>query len=324
VSVKKTNLILSLESIDDLMRCINLASLLEVAGWPKPGNVHRTKDFDNTRFEHFLGGIAAIQPTFRKFCEKIFQLSFNDDKNYRFIELGFFFKDAAEQMIKWQSGGNVLLGHILILAPLTAAAIICLKTNKNNFSDFKYYLNKIIDETTVDDTIHLYKAIRISNPGSLGKIKKYDINDENSLRDISVDKINLKKIFDLSKEYDLISSEYSTGFSIILNEGLPYLLKTFNRFGDPNIATVNTFLKILSEHPDTLIIRKSGIESALYVSNSASKILQNGGISSEEGLELTIKLDRELQEKKGKSNPGTTADLIAGVIFCALIFGLRL
>lgn len=322
--MKNTNLVLSIESIDDLMRCINLASLLEVAGWPKPGNVHRTKDFEDTRFEHFLGGIAAIQPTFRKFCEKVFQLSFNDDKNYRFIELGIFFKEAAEQMIKWQSGGNVLLGHILILAPLTAATILCLKTNKYNFSDLTYYLNKIIDEATVEDTINLYKAIRICNPGGLGKVKKYDINDENSIRDISVEKINLKKIFNLSREYDLISSEYSTGFNIILNEGLPYFLETYNRFGDPNIATVNTFLKILSQHPDTLIIRKLGIESALYVSNSATKILQNGGISSEEGLKLTIKLDRELHEKKGKSNPGTTADLIAGVIFCALIFGLRL
>jgi triphosphoribosyl-dephospho-CoA synthase len=305
------------------MRCINLASLLEVAGWPKPGNVHRTKDFVDTKFEHFLGGIAAIQPTFRNFCEKIYQLSINDDKRYKSIELGLFYKEAAEQMMKWQTGGNVLLGHILILAPLSAAASICLNTNKLNFNDFKYYLNKIIDEATVEDTINLYKAIRLCNPGGLGKVKKYDINDENSLRDIIKEKITLKKIYSFSSEYDLISSEYSTGFNIILNEGLPYFLETYNRFDDPNIASVNTFLKILSLHPDTLIIRKSGIDSASYVSDFASKIIQKGGISSEDGLKLTFELDGELQEKKGKSNPGTTADLIAGVIFCALIFGFR-
>lgn len=323
MSVKKTNLILSIESIDDLMRCINLASLLEVAGWPKPGNVHRTKDFDDTKFEHFLGGIAAIQPTFRNFCEKIYQLSINDDKKYKFIELGLFYKEAAEQMIKWQSGGNVLLGHILLLAPLAAAASLCLKTNNLNFDDFSYYLNKIIDEATVEDTINLYKAIRLCNPGGLGKVKKFDINDDSSLREISEEKITLKKIYNLSSEYDLISLEYSTGFHIILNEGLPYFLEMYNQFDDPNIASVNTFLKILSLHPDTLIIRKLGIDSASYVSNFASKIIEKGGISSEEGLKLTFELDRELQEKKGKSNPGTTADLIAGVIFCALIFGFR-
>ena len=323
MSVKETNLVLSIKSIDDLMRCINLASLLELAGWPKPGNVHRTKNFDDTRFEHFLSGIVAIQPNFRKFCEKIFEMPYNEDENYGFIEMGFFFKEAVEQMIRWQSGGNVLLGHILILAPLTAAVTLCLKFNSNKLSDFKYYLNKIIEESTVDDTINLYKAIRVCNPGGLGKINKYDINSENALKDIQIDKINLKKIFDLSKEYDLISSEYSTGFNIILNEGLPYLLQMYEDFGDPNIATVNTFLKILSNHPDSLIIRKSGIDSANFVSDFAYKILQIGGISSQKGLELTIELDRKLQEKKGKLNPGTTADLIAGVIFCALIFGLR-
>ncbi len=55
----------------------------------------------------------------------------------------------------------------------------------------------------------------------------------------------------------------------------------------------------------------------------ATTILQYGGISSKKGLSLTIELDNELQAKKGKLNPGTTADLISGVIFCALLFGLR-
>ena len=55
----------------------------------------------------------------------------------------------------------------------------------------------------------------------------------------------------------------------------------------------------------------------------ARDILEYGGISSEKGLKLTIELDNTLQQKKGKLNPGTTADLISGVIFCALLFGLR-
>ena len=104
---------------------------------------------------------------------------------------------------------------------------------------------------------------------------------------------------------------------------MPYFFKTFNQFGDPNIAIVNTYLKILSEHPDTLISRKLGIEAAVKVSETALKILHHGGISTNKGLELTNKLDQDLQEKKGQLNPGTTADLIAGIIFCALIFGFR-
>lgn len=304
------------------MRCINLASLLELAGWPKPGNVHRTKNFENTRFEHFLGGIVAIQPTFHKFCEKIIQSPEKID--YASIELGNFFKEAVEQMMSWQSGGNVVLGHILILAPLTTAVTLCLKFQRYSIADFQYYLYKIIEEATVEDTVNLYRAIRVSNPGGLGKIDKYDVFDDNVLEDIRKDNVTLKKIFILSKEYDLISSEYATGFNIILNEGLPYMLEVYNQFKDPNIAIVNTFLKLLGSHPDTLIIRKSGINAAKKVSDSALNILYKGGISSQKGLKLTIELDKKLHEQEGKLNPGTTADLIAGVIFCALIFGLRI
>ena len=324
MSVNRSNVRLSIKSIEDLTICINVASLLELAGWPKPGNVHRTQDFQDTKFEHFLAGIAAIQPSFKSLCEKIYQSSYNNDKDYKSIGLGRFYKSAAKEMMKWQSGGNVLLGHILILTPLAAAATLCLKQNMLKFNDFKYFLLRVINESTVEDTLNLYEAIRICNPGGLGKVENYDINNENSIREIRADKINLKKIFELSREYDLISSEYSTGFSIILDEGLPYFLNTFNQFHNLNITTVNTYLKILSEHLDTLIIRKSGKDAAIRVTKSATTILQHGGISSEKGLELAYKLDSELQKKKGNLNPGATADLLAGIIFCALIFGLRI
>ena len=92
---------------------------------------------------------------------------------------------------------------------------------------------------------------------------------------------------------------------------------------DINIAIVNTYLKLLSSHLDTLIIRKSGKEGAVKVSKTASEIINFGGISTKKGLDLTIKFDKDLCKQNGKMNPGTIADLVAGVIFCALIFGFR-
>jgi len=313
---------LNITSLDDLMRCVALSSLLEISGWPKPGNVHRTKDFESSRFEHFLAGIAAIQPKFNEFCQQTYNKSSLKDQSYAFVNIGIFFKKAVKEMIKWQKGGNVLLGHILILAPLSAATAISLKRNQKDFQKFKFNLDKVVEDSTVNDTINLYEAIRLCNPGGLGTISKYDIYDDNSFKSIIEDGINLKKIFELSKEYDLISLEYSHGFKIILEEGLPYYLEKFEMTNDVNTATVDTFLKILANHPDTLIQRKSGLNSALYVSNRAAEILTLGGVSSEKGLELLKRLDFELHEKKGKLNPGTTADIVAGIIFCALIFGL--
>ncbi len=312
-----------INSINDLTICVSLASSLELAGWPKPGNVHRTANFETTRFEHFLTGIAAIQPNFRDFCKKTYRYSVNIGEDYSFVKLGNFFKEAASELMKWQKGGNVLFGHLLILAPLAAAGAICLKAGKQKFKHFAFNVKKIIDDSTVYDTVNLYEAIKICKVGGLGKIEKYDVNDGDSIKKIKSDKITLKNIFEFSKEYDTISLEYATGFKIVLNEGLPFYLNEFNRTKDINATTVNTFLKILSEHPDTLIARKSGMDEALSVSDKALEIVRNGGISTERGLELTKKLDVELQSKKGKANPGTTADLIAGVIFCALLLGLR-
>lgn len=322
MSLEEKNLVIG--PVDDITRCVNLASLLELAGWPKPGNVHRTMNFKDTRFEHYLAAIAAIQPNFREFCHKVYKYSMNVGEDYSFVKMGNFFKDASKEMMKWQNGGNVILGHILILAPLAAAASICLKSERTKFKQFIFNVKKTIDDATVYDTINLYEAIGICKPGGLGKVAKYDVNDENSIMQIKADKVVLKKIFELSKDHDGISLEYSTGFSVILNEGLPYFFESFKQSSDVNTSVVNTFLKILSDHPDTLIVRKSGLDAAKSVSAKASEILKNGGISAEKGLKLTLALDKELQEKKGKMNPGTTADLVSGVIFCALLFGLKL
>ncbi len=315
--------VLKIDSIEDILRCVNLASLLELSGHPKPGNVHRNKDFINTRFEHFLAGIAAIQPNFKEFCERSFHEPDIIKGDYSKIQLGLFFNNAAEQMMKWQNGGNVLLGHILILGPLLAAATISLRRKKFSFDFFTNTIQKVIEDSTIEDTISLYQAIRKCNPGGLGAINKYDINNDEAIADLKKDHMNLKKIFDFSKENDLISLEYSTGYNIILNEGLSYYFEVFEKTNNINTATVNCFLKILSQHPDTLINRKSGFEEALKVSQYAQKIIDLGGIMSKKGLKMALELDSLLQAQNGRLNPGTTADLIAGVIFCTLLFGLR-
>lgn len=322
MSLKENNS-LTIQTLDDLLRCINLASSLELLGYPKCGNVHRTKNFELTKFEHFFAGISAIQPNFRDFCKRIEDIYSDSTSNFKFVNLGKFYLESTIEMMKWQRGGNVLLGHILILAPLVASATICFKAGTKKLKDFIQVLEKVINDATVEDTVNLFKAIRLSKPGGLGKINKYDINDENSLIDIEKNKITLKTIFGLSKGYDSISMEYFSNFKIILNENLPYYLDIFNRYRDINAATVNTFLKILSEHPDTLILRKSGKEAAIFVSKRAGRILEKGGVLTKKGNELLKKFDKKLHKQKGAMNPGTTADLIAGVIFCALLFGLR-
>ncbi len=315
---------IAINSPEDVIRCANLASLLELSGHPKPGNVHRTRNFPKTRFEHFLAGIAAIVPSYYILCENVEKIiKSKENMDYSQVHLGAFFKDATTHMMKWQKGGNVLLGHVLILGPLVAACMACIKNNTKSIEDFSKSLFKIIEQATLEDTILLYEAINTCEPGSLGVSDKYDLNDQNSIKELENNKITLKQIFIYSKERDLIASEYSTGYEIILKSGFPYFMAEYGRTDDINIAIVHTFLKILSKYPDSLVVRKAGIETAQNLSERASEILEKGGILSEEGKMLIEQLDCDLQARKGKLNPGTTADLIAGILFVSLIFGLK-
>jgi triphosphoribosyl-dephospho-CoA synthase len=320
---KLNNLVIQVQTIEDIIRCSTLSSLLELSGWPKPGNIHRTSDFQDTRFEHFLSAISAIQPSFYSFCRNINKSIKFFDQEYDCVNLGKLYLEAVKFMMEWQKGGNVLLGHILILAPLIASTTICLKFQKKTLGDLQRILIKVIADSTIEDTIYLYKAIKQAKPGGLGKIQKYDINNPKFIEELRKDRMNLKKIFTFSKDYDQISREYSEGFPIIFKLGLPYFIAKFKQSDEINTVIVDTSLKILSEFPDTLIIRKSNREIAEIVSEKTKNILDLGGISTRDGLNAALKLDEYLKKTNGQLNPGTTADILTGVIFCALLTGIR-
>ena len=133
-----------IKELNEVLIFLNLASLLEISGWPKPGNVHRTHNFRDTRFEHFLAGISSIQPSFNEFCSRIYNNYDPIENNLDSINIGDFYLSAAEKMMKYQEGGNVLLGHILILGPLSAAVCICLKKKDFTFNTFKSVLWELI------------------------------------------------------------------------------------------------------------------------------------------------------------------------------------
>jgi triphosphoribosyl-dephospho-CoA synthase len=102
----------------------------------------------------------------------------------------------------------------------------------------------------------------------------------------------------------------------------PYLTEQLKR-GALNTAVVHTFLKVLSEHPDTFIARKVGAEKAREVSLDAKKALELGGLETPEGRESILELDRRLRESGNLLNPGTTADLTAAALALCTLSGYR-
>lgn len=264
-----------------------MACLLEVSA-DKPGNVSRHGDFHDMCFEDFLLSASAIGPVFRSapsvtVGETILRAI---ETTRRFVEV------------------NTNLGIVILLAPLAKAAGMC------HSRDLRPAVKGVLQNLTVDDTRLTYEAIRLAGPAGMGTSERYDLSED----DID---ITLLQAMDEARDRDSVASEYVTDYGITFEIGLASLRQTLHQgVGLPD-AIVQTFLTILATVPDTLIARKKGIETAREVSDTALKIIENGGIFCSKN-EIR-KFDFALRDKKNRLNPGTTADLIAAVLFVFLI-----
>jgi len=311
------------EAVSIISRCAVLAGLIEVSASPKPGNVHRFRDFCNTRFEHFLASNIALEPFYREAAELGYILSLGEI-GFEDIRIGKLIFESSKEMFQWQSGGNVSLGIILLFIPLTVAAGYVYRKGRIVIKELRNVLRNIISNTYSEDVIFVFNAIRGSmNEKTLGQVNEFDVNDENALEMINKNNLNLKEIFKLCEKRDMICHEWTSDFDITFNHSYPYLKKQISNNTNINTATINTFLYILSEYPDSLIIRKSGIEKAKLITEKSREILEVGGYSTDVGQEMVRDLDNELHKEKGMLNPGTSADLTASSIFLLLLEGWR-
>jgi len=286
-----------------------IASVLEVSGYPKPGNVHRTQDFEDMVFEDFLISGIVVGDVMKKAAEKGAKYKDKPDSLYK-IGLGELIKEAVEETNKWIAN-NTNLGIIMLLTPLSAAAGMT-----DNFLKLRDNIDKIMRATTSKDALNLYDSINIADAGGMGERDELDVGSEKAKEELLKNEINMFQVLDISSEWDMLSFELTNQMPVTFEVGFPLFKNVKMNYGI-NKATIQTFLTILSEFPDTLISRKYGVNVAMEVLNDAKNILNTGGILNEEGYKLLKNFDQTLISKK--LNPGTTADLTASSIMVALL-----
>jgi len=309
-------------SAREVGRCAGLAVLLEVSGSPKPGNVHRYADFSDTRFEHFLASGVVLVNIMGDAALSGIHIALNDIEPKE-AGIGRVIRDAVKEVREWQRGGNTSLGTIILLSPISVAAGMTYAIGSFSIPQMRDRLETLLEENKPEDTLHLYEAIAIAKPGGLGRVSKLDATETSSRREIMEKGITLYDVFKISAERDSISKEWTTGFNISFETGLPEFEYIYEKTRDVNYATIHTFLRILSRYPDTLIARKRGIEEAEEITGRAREVLREGGCLTEEGQEELRRLDKELRDPQNELNPGTTADLTAASVMLALLKGFR-
>jgi triphosphoribosyl-dephospho-CoA synthase len=311
------------ETAEHVAACLQLAILIEINA-PKPGNVHQNANFHKTYYEHFLASAVATAPSFKTATTQGIKVAENKISLSQ-IGIGRIIKDAVKRINTWQHGGNTLLGTIILLSPIAVAAGKTLKENNNTFDLQKIRKNirAVTTATTPEDAAALYEAIDIAKPGGLNKAPKFDATNPSSKQELLKTHTTLFDVFKISAKYDSISNEWTNNYPILFNTGLPFLKKQVETKNSINNAVVHTFLKILAENPDTLIIRKVGQKKAKEISNQARQILQLGGLKTRKGKKALATFDENLRDTENKLNPGTTADLITATLALHILSGYR-
>jgi triphosphoribosyl-dephospho-CoA synthase len=307
---------------DEIGRCAALSILLEVSGYPKPGNIHRVRDFEKTKFEHFLCSAVAITPAMTTLAINGALLGLNRLSTDE-VDLGKHILKAISDTQIWQHGGNTNLGSVLLLAPLCCAAGAASSLGMMTPGGIRKEVNGIIHGTTPRDAVNVYEAINVARPGGLRSVPELDVNSEASRTEILQRNMSLYKIFEISSSWDNISKELVTDMRVTFEIGHPTFVSTFEKTQDTNIATVHTFLTILSKEMDSLVVRKKGESVARELSQRAKEILDAGGLTSGRGRRMVQSFDEDLAKEGNRLNPGSTADLTCSSIMVALLEGWR-
>ena len=275
-------------AVDKIAWAAQMTCLLEASA-EKPGNVTRSKDFSDSCYENFLVSAMAIGPAFQNAAD---------------ASVGETIRRAVRDTQRLVST-NTNLGMVLLLAPLAKAAA------NGHSQGFRAAVSEVLEALTINDAEMAYEAIRLAIPAGLGEVERYDVREE------KLD-ITLRDAMMLAQDRDTVAREYVTSFENTFNLGYPTLLRFWEQGHRMSDSIVQTFLSILAQVPDALIARKNGLSVAEKVSQSARKVLARGGIFTAEGREEVSNFDRALRDERHRLNPGTTADLVAAVLFVFL------
>ena len=111
--------------------------------------------------------------------------------------------------------------------------------------------------------------------------------------------------------------EAEGGFRHIVEIGLPMLKKSRLQGLAEEYTRLNALVAIIAELNDTCLLHRGGLTALTVAKRGAMRILDLGGVATDEGFCAMEQLDRQLVQLQ--ASPGGSADLLAGVLFLDFI-----
>lgn len=217
-----------------------LAMMLEVCAYPKPGNVDRCHDYSDTRLEHFLASAILCRPAL-------------EEAERGEGRIGEIIRHAVQQTGS-HAGGNTHFGAFILVIPLVYGG------------DIPGALDAV-SRTDVSDAVAFYRAFALTAVRTY-ETDAIDVNDPAALDLLRDREMTLLDVMHHSAKNDMVAREWVTGFPLT-RRGAD-LLKTF---GPGRDAIVKMFVTLLATEPDTFVVKKHGLAVAQRTLARARQVL---------------------------------------------------
>lgn len=262
----------------------------------KPGNVHIFADGHGMQVQHFVDSAQVSAPAL---C---------DDGQFGTRHLGQRILDALQATYA-KVACNTNLGIVLLAAPLVQATLEYPELTLKNA------LQRVLQQTTVDDAANVYASIRLVKPAGMGERSEHDISQ--------APQITLLEAMQLASTHDEIGRQYHEGYARLFDVALPLYLEQRQRWERPAWALTAVYLYWLSSVPDSHIVRKYGLQVALEVQQIAEQHYQSLLALDNPKTYLPALLSWDQSLKNARLNPGTSADLTVITAMLALMQATR-
>ncbi len=218
-----------------------LAMMLEVCAYPKPGNVDRCHDYPETRLEHFLASVICARPAL-------------EEAESGKGRIGEIIRHAIRDT-NCHSGGNTHFGAFILIIPLVYGKNIPGALDA-------------IARTDTSDAVAFYKAFAMTSV-RMNATDELDVNDPHTLTLIRDRDMTLLDVMQHSAARDMVAREWVTGFPLT-RRGADLLHQT----GAGRQSIVTMFMTLLATEPDTFIIKKHGENTATRTMAAAREVLE--------------------------------------------------
>jgi triphosphoribosyl-dephospho-CoA synthase len=224
----------------------------------------------------------------------------------------------AAMAATWAAAGcNTNLGILLLCAPIAAAVEHVAQGAVHG--SMRQTVEEVLADLDLHDAEAAFRAIALARPGGLGEVPEQDVRHAPS--------IGLRSAMALAAARDRIAWQYAHGFADLFDVALPLLPLGFSLMaGDTDMladaattaAVQRLYLGLLSELPDSHIVRKHGEAVAHTVMRSAQAWKNEAQAGAAlDTLPAFAAWDASL--KDSGINPGTTADLTVAALLLASV-----